>query len=544
MALKAILALSAAFGAMCASADLWMAGDSTMCNYAARQYPQQGWGQALAEFMKNPDELHNWAVGGRSAKSYKSEGRWQRLVDSLKAGDFVIVAFGHNDAAKAKPERHSSPADYKALMAGFAADVKAKGATIVFATSIPHSGGISKDENGVTRVRGGAAGIGPYVAATVALGEELGVPVLDLNRYACAEFAKMGKEAANRLYMRIAPNEYRRFPKGKVDGCHTRDTGAFFFAKAAVELAYAQKLPVAALFKDPASVVHAPIPWGGPGSDAKPLKDDFTKEEVGYANEEAAKKDEAKKEDAKKDGAKGESARKPTYPRAVKPISQTNDAPAEVKSAPLFRKKIAVLGDSYVQNHHRPIEETWHYRLAEKYQMTYLNYGRNGNTMIFDNRRRGVAMKRRFAEIPSDVDYLVVIAGHNDAYEIDRLGGKHTVADSEETIPKKQAKLAAFKAGVPAFVEKLKARFPKAKIAFVTPWGLKRPYFAEVIDAIKLATAAAGVACYDAAALSGIDVNSDDVRAKWFQEKRDTAHLNADGHAVMLGKVEPFFLGL
>ncbi len=536
MTLKTILSLCAAFGALSASADLWLAGDSTMCNYAARQYPQQGWGQALAEFMKNPDELHNWAVGGRSAKSYKSEGRWQKLVDSLKAGDFVIVAFGHNDAAKAKPERHSTPADYKALMAGFAEDVKAKGATLVFATSIPHSGGITKDEAGVTHVRGSAAGIGPYVAATVALGEELGVPVLDLNKYACAEFEKMGKEAAHKLYMRIAPNEYRRFPKGKNDGCHVRDTGAFFFAKVAVELANAQKLPIAALFKDPATVVHTPIPWGGPGADAQPPKDDFTKEEVGYANEEAVSEE--------KDGPKRKSVRKSGYPRAVKPISQTNDAPAEVASAPLFRKKIAVLGDSYVQNHRRPIEETWHYRLAEKYQMEYLNYGRNGNTMILDNRTRGVAMKRRFAEIPSDVDYLVVIAGHNDACEIDRLGGKHAVEDNEETLPKKQARLAEFKAGVPAFIERLKARFPKAKIAFVTPWEVKRPYFAEVIETVKSATAAAGVACCDAAALSGIDVNSEDVRAKYFQDKRDTAHLNAAGHAVMLGKVEPFFLGL
>lgn len=280
-----------ALAALSASADLYLAGDSTMCNYAARQYPQQGWGQALGEFMKNPDELHNWAIGGRSAKSFKNEGRWQKIVDALKEGDYVIVAFGHNDANKAKVERYSTPADYKILMSGFAADVKAKGAMLAFATSIPHSGGISKDKDGVTHVRGSAAGIGPYVATTVALGEELGIPVLDLNKYACEEFTKMGADAAYKLYMRIAPNEYKNYPEGKGDGCHTRDTGAFFFAKAAVELAERQKLPIAALFRDSASVVHTPIPWGGPGSDAKPLKDDFTKEEVGYANEEAANKE-------------------------------------------------------------------------------------------------------------------------------------------------------------------------------------------------------------------------------------------------------------
>ena len=264
-------------------ADLYLAGDSTMCNYADRQYPQQGWGQALARYMKNPDMLHNWAVGGRSAKSYKAEGRWKKIVDALKPGDFVIIAFGHNDANKAKTDRYSTPADYKELMRGFAADVKGKRATLVFATSIPHSGGITKDGEGKTHVRGSAAGIGPYVAATRELGEELGLEVLDLNSYACKAFEQMGADDAFKLYMRIQPGEYAAHPQGKNDGCHTRDTGADFFARAALEMCFERKLPMAKLFKDPKNVTFTPIGFNGPGKDAKPLKDDFTKDEVAYA---------------------------------------------------------------------------------------------------------------------------------------------------------------------------------------------------------------------------------------------------------------------
>ena len=100
----AVLGVGLAVGAASvASADIYMAGDSTMCNYnPAKQYPQQGWGQALALFMKDPSRLHNKAVGGRSAKSFMAEGRWQSIVDALKPGDWVIIAFGHNDADKAK----------------------------------------------------------------------------------------------------------------------------------------------------------------------------------------------------------------------------------------------------------------------------------------------------------------------------------------------------------------------------------------------------------------------------------------------------------
>ena len=269
-------------------ADLFLAGDSTMCNYRDRQYPQQGWGQALYKFMKNPAGLHNKAIGGRSAKSFKAEGRWQNLVDALKPGDFVIVAFGHNDANRKKAERYSSKEDYKALMKGFADDVKAKGATAVYATSIPHSGGVTKDEKGVTHVRGGAAGIGPYVEATRELGRETGVEVLDLNAYACENFPKLGQEAVFKLYMRIAPGEYKRFPDGAGDGCHTRDTGADFFARAVVNMCRERKLPVAALFKDPADVPLKPIGFDGKPTDTIVRADDFSAEEIAYANADAA----------------------------------------------------------------------------------------------------------------------------------------------------------------------------------------------------------------------------------------------------------------
>ena len=140
--LMVLFAVIAATGA--ARADVYMAGDSTMCNYPSRAYPQQGWGQALALYMKDPSTLNNWAVGGRSVRSFKNEGRWEKIVAALKPGDYVIIAFGHNDANKSKKERYSTPDEYKMFMRSFAEDVRAKGATPVFVTSIPHSGEIGR----------------------------------------------------------------------------------------------------------------------------------------------------------------------------------------------------------------------------------------------------------------------------------------------------------------------------------------------------------------------------------------------------------------
>lgn len=217
----------------------------------------------------------------------------------------------------------------------------------------------------------------------------------------------------------------------------------------------------------------------------------------------------------------------------------------EVAKAPLFRKKIAFLGDSYVQNHRRPATEAWHCLLAEKYQMHYLNFGRNGNRIVFPHPKQGTVMMQRFTEIPDDADYIIVIAGHNDANAINRLNGDKAVADdSPEIKEKRTAMMTQFSAGFHEFVTALKARYPKAKIAFVTPWAVDSPYFPFVIDTIKSETAAQGIPCYDAASLSGVNPNDEEYRRKYFQAANDTAHLNAQGHKLMLDKIEPFFLAL
>lgn len=219
--------------------------------------------------------------------------------------------------------------------------------------------------------------------------------------------------------------------------------------------------------------------------------------------------------------------------------------PEEISASPLFRKKIAFLGDSYVQNHRRPATEAWHCLLAQKYQMHYLNFGRNGNRMVFAHPKQGTVMMKRFTEIPEDVDYIVIIAGHNDANAISRLNGKDAVSDeSEETKAKREDMISTFKKGCHDFVAELKAKYPKAKIAFVTPWAVDSPYFPLVIDTVKAETVAQGVPCYDAATLSGINPNDPEFRQKYFQGPKDTAHLNAEGHKMMLQKIEPFFQAL
>lgn len=60
-----------------------------------------GWGQVLADrFDTRRIEIENRALGGRSSRTYLTEGLWKRSLERLRLGDFVLMQFGHNDGGK------------------------------------------------------------------------------------------------------------------------------------------------------------------------------------------------------------------------------------------------------------------------------------------------------------------------------------------------------------------------------------------------------------------------------------------------------------
>jgi lysophospholipase L1-like esterase len=77
---------------------IFIAGDST----AARNNgnPTQGWGVPFADYF-DPTKVNvaNRARGGRSSRTFITEGLWDQLLAEVKVGDYVLVQFGHNDGS-------------------------------------------------------------------------------------------------------------------------------------------------------------------------------------------------------------------------------------------------------------------------------------------------------------------------------------------------------------------------------------------------------------------------------------------------------------
>ncbi len=189
-------------------------------------------------------------------------------------------------------------------------------------------------------------------------------------------------------------------------------------------------------------------------------------------------------------------------------------------------KTLCVLGDSYVRNHRRPFTESWHFKMAEKLGMNYVNFGRNGSSIAFDRTADGFgpAMTVRYLEMPDSADYILVIAGHNDACYVAEHGH-----------------WAKFEAGLDSLCAGLRKKYQSKPIGFVTPWGVDRPYFKAVINEIKKTCAKYGIPVLDVSDGKIIDVNNPEFRAKYFQGLKDTAHLNDAGHNLMVETGERFF---
>jgi len=222
---------------------LHLAGDSTMADKPTDPpNPEHGWGQLLPKFFKNPAIVVNYAMNGRSTKSFIDEGRWQKLVDSLRPGDWVIIQFGHNDEKADKPQVYAAPRGaYQENLRRFIRETRAKGANPILATPVVRR---SWDESGHLKDTHG-----DYPDAMRAVAAEEKVPLLELNLLTAAMVNGHGVEGSKKLFLWIPAGEYKRKPEGWHDDTHASEYGAERVAALAVQEILRLNLPLAGQLK-------------------------------------------------------------------------------------------------------------------------------------------------------------------------------------------------------------------------------------------------------------------------------------------------------
>lgn len=82
---------------------LFIIGDSTV-NNTGQGF--RGWGNVLGEFFDlTKVKIENKARGGRSSRTFYTEGLWESVLAEIKKGDFILIQFGHNDGGPIDKEK-------------------------------------------------------------------------------------------------------------------------------------------------------------------------------------------------------------------------------------------------------------------------------------------------------------------------------------------------------------------------------------------------------------------------------------------------------
>jgi lysophospholipase L1-like esterase len=221
---------------------IFLAGDSTMAMKAENKRPETGWGEQLQRrFDVKRVRVDNHAANGRSTKTFISEGRWQTLIDKVKAGDYVLVQFGHNDESKDKGERYTPPDDFRHNLERFVAEVRAKKATPVLLTPVMRR---RFDKDGKFYDTHGE-----YPDLTRRVAAEQKVALIDMHRMSEKVLVKYGAEESRKLFLQLKAGENPNYPEGVEDNTHFSPLGADIMAALAVDGFREQKLGLIKLLK-------------------------------------------------------------------------------------------------------------------------------------------------------------------------------------------------------------------------------------------------------------------------------------------------------
>ncbi len=155
-------------------------GDSTVTD-------RSGWGQAFAGRFDRGVHVLNFAVGGRSSKSWYDENRLPNVLDANP--DYVLIQFGHNGQPGKGPARETDPATtYRDYLRLYVQEFSKIGAKPIIVSSVTR-----RRFNKNNRI---VSSLTAWAEAAKAVAHELDVPFVDLHTASIHYHNKIGPDAS------------------------------------------------------------------------------------------------------------------------------------------------------------------------------------------------------------------------------------------------------------------------------------------------------------------------------------------------------------
>lgn len=201
------------------SITVFVAGDSTVCDWDPTASnisspDQRGWAQALSQYFTPNVAVANYADSGETAGSFY--GKFWPGSEPIKAGDYVLIQFGHND------QKNQSDIDnYKTNLMRYVDDARNKSATPILLTPVARKAASTENP--------GFAGLDEQVRE---LANDEDVDLIDLTLLSLDLYQQQ-------------PDLNVFFANGGADGTHLSETGAIAVANLVAQALKNGPLPLA-----------------------------------------------------------------------------------------------------------------------------------------------------------------------------------------------------------------------------------------------------------------------------------------------------------
>jgi lysophospholipase L1-like esterase len=203
---------------------VFLLGDSTVCDQPAE--PWNSWGQMLPRFFTEGVAVANHAESGESLRSSLGARRLDKVISTMKAGDYLFIQYGHNDMKERGPG--------VGAFSNYRADLKK------FIRAVRNRGGIPVLVTPMNRNRLDSSGkvvntLGDYPDAVRRAAEEENVPLIDLNAMSKTFYEALGPQNVGKAFQ---------------DGTHHNNYGSYELAKCVVEGIRSNRLGLAKYIVD------------------------------------------------------------------------------------------------------------------------------------------------------------------------------------------------------------------------------------------------------------------------------------------------------
>lgn len=213
---------------------IYLCGNSTVVdqNYE----PWASWGQMFTRWWNENVAIANYAESGLTARTFLGQGRLDKILTTLKPGDYVVCEFGHND------EKEHRPGDgpwyhYAYQLKIFVDNVRAKGAEVIFCTPTQRRA-FNDDKKTLKNTHGDFPAVMKQVA------ERENVPLIDLNKMTKIFFETLGYEDSKKALVHYPAGTWPGQDRKLEDNTHFNTYGAYEVAKMVVMGMKELRLPI------------------------------------------------------------------------------------------------------------------------------------------------------------------------------------------------------------------------------------------------------------------------------------------------------------